>query len=254
MANKKTTKNDKVNELKTEEKHEELNKNIETKSDEKAKIKIEKIEISKKDLEFLTKEIAELKEQINKQAAQINKPIEVIKDVVEFTLEDEEIVDIPLNRNIKIISLYNGGLTLFTQDHGQGKKFRFEKFGDIRTIQYTDLEACIAVQYKFFEQGYVMILNKDVVKVHGLEETYNKLLTKKQIEEILTYDDQTVEILFKNTTDHIRRVIVDMIVENMLNNKYVDMNKVQIINKYYTRDINEIVAFFREAQRTDKEG
>lgn len=151
------------------------------------------------------------------------------------------------------MSLYNGGLTLFTQDHGQGKKFRFDNFGDVRTIQYTDLEACIAVQHRFFEEGYVRILNSDVVKIHGFEDAYKKILTKKQIEEILTYDNKTLEDMIKKTTDHIRRVIVSFAIDKILNNEFIDMNKVNIIGKFYPRDINEIIAFLRESQAIKKE-
>lgn len=206
----------------------------------------EKIEINKTDLDFLMKRLAKLEEEVGK-----TKQIQT--QVIDDTIGSEEIIDIPLNKSIKAISLYNGGLTLFTQDHCQGKKFRFDKFGDIRTIQYTDLDACISVQRRFFEQGYVMILDKDVVKVHGFEEAYNKLLTKKQIEEILTYENQKIEALFSNTTDNIKQVIVDMVVNKIINNEYVDMNKIQIINKYFPKDINEIIAFMREAKSIKKE-
>lgn len=197
--------------------------------------------------EFLLQKIAELQNQLEqtKQA----QPI-VVTQLVE---EPDEYIDIPLNKSIKVMSLYNGGLTLFTQDHGQGKKFRFDNFGDVRTIQYTDLEACIAVQHRFFEEGYVRILNSDVVKIHGFEDAYKKILTKKQIEEILTYDNKTLEDMIKKTTDHIRRVIVSFAIDKILNNEFVDMNKVNIIGKFYPRDINEIIAFLRESQAIKKE-
>lgn len=219
------------------------NEVVNTKSDEK-------VEINKADLDLLMKRIAKLEDDLNKTKQ--NQPT-VVTPLIESTLEYEEIIDVPLTKSIKVMSLYNGGMTLFTQDHGQGKKFRFEKFGDIRTIQYSDLDACIAVQHRFFEQGYCIILNPDVVKIHGFEDTYKKLLTKKQIDNILTYDDKTLEALFSNTTDHIRQVIVDIVVNKILKNEYVDMNKVQIINKYYPRDLNEIISFLRESQNVKKE-
>lgn len=197
--------------------------------------------------EFLLQKIAELQSQL--EQTKQTQPI-VVTQLVE---EPDEYIDIPLNKSIKVMSLYNGGLTLFTQDHGQGKKFRFDSFGDVRTIQYTDLEACIAVQHRFFEEGYVRILNSDVVKIHGFEDAYKKILTKKQIEEILTYDDKTLEDMIKKTTDHIRRVIVSFAIDKILNNEFVDMNKVNIIGKFYPRDINEIIAFLRESQAVKKE-
>jgi len=209
---------------------------------------VEKTEIRDDKYEFLLQKIAELQDQLERTKQ--SQPI-VVTQLVE---EPDEYIDIPLNKSIKVMSLYNGGLTLFTQDHGQGKKFRFDNFGDVRTIQYTDLEACIAVQHRFFEEGYVRILNSDVVKIHGFEDAYKKILTKKQIEEILTYDDKILEDMIKKTTDHIRRVIVSFAIDKILNNEFVDMNKVNIIGKFYPRDINEIIAFLRESQAAKKEG
>jgi len=194
--------------------------------------------------EFLLQQIAELKKELNKPNLEQTPNIDE---------EIDEYIDIPLNKSIKVMSLYNGGLTLFTQNHTQGKKFRFDQFGDVRTIQYTDLEACIAVQHRFFEEGYVRILNSDIVKIHGFDNAYKKILTKKQIDNILNYSDETLESMIKKTTDHIRRVIVSFIIDKFLNNEYVDMNKVNIIGKFYPRDINEIISFLRESQSVKKE-
>jgi hypothetical protein len=145
------------------------------------------------------------------------------------------------------------GLTLYTQEKANGKKFRFSNFGDIRNIQFTDLDNCISAQHRFFEEGYVRILDSDVVKVYGLEEAYKKILTKKEIENILNYDKENLEKMLKKTTEQIRRVIVSFVVDKMLNNEYVDMNKVDIISKFYSRDLNEIVSFLRESRNLKKE-
>lgn len=165
------------------------------------------------------------------------------QDIVPEIYEDKEleIYDIPLNKAVKVVSLYTGGLTLFTQKNGQGKPYRFNNFGVVRTILYGDLIDCISQQNKFFTEGFVMILDKNVNKAQGFEESVAKFLTKDQIEKILTFDNQTIEKLLKNTTKIIIESVVDKVLAKLLSGESVDMNKVKLVSDAYGRDLNEIV-------------
>lgn len=162
--------------------------------------------------------------------------------------DEDEPIDIPITKQIKVVSLYNGGLTLFTQAHGTGKPYRFNTFGATRTISYGDLIDCIAHQTRYFNDGYVMILDKDVNKVQGFEEVVKSLLTKKQVETILEQDVSNIKIMLKNTTKNILETVVENITFALVEGQDLDMNKVKAVSDIYGKDITEIANTLKEAR------
>ena len=191
------------------------------------------------------------REQLEKENKMLEKEIQEIKKMLENSLtpkmnmrentieDDGEIIDIPLNKTVKVINLYFGGLNLKTSESG-GKIFRFNQFGDVRPIIYQDLLQILSLQYRFFTQGYCMILDNDVVKANGLETYYKNILTKKEIENILSYNDKEISDMFSNTTKIIKETIVDILMRKIINKEYVDHNKVRIISEIYGTDIYEL--------------
>lgn len=183
--------------------------------------------------------------------AKIDLLMQNSKNVVPEIEDDKEIeiYDIPLNKAVKVVSLYKGGLTLFTQRNAQGKPYRFNNFGVVRTILYGDLIDCISHQNRFFTEGFVMILDKNVNKAQGFEECVAKFLTKDQIEKILTFDNPIIEKLLSNTTKSIIETVVDKVISKLISGESVDMNKVKIISDAYGRDLNEIVKVLDDSKQ-----
>jgi hypothetical protein len=161
-----------------------------------------------------------------------------VKEVVKYIEVDKtpEIIDIPLNRVIKVMSLFRGQMTLMTQANG-GREFRFNSFGTIQPIIYSDLLQIISHQQRFCDEGYFVILDKDVVIANGKEENYKRFLDKKQIENILSYDDETITSLFSNTTKNIKESIVAILVAKINSNESVDKNKIHLISDLYGVDL-----------------
>lgn len=180
----------------------------------------------------LKSEIAEMKKMIFELMSA--KKEEVVKYIeVEKT---PEVIDIPLNRVVKVMSLFRGQMTLKTQAHG-GKEFQFNGFGNIQPIIYADLLQIVSHQQRFCDEGYFMILDKDVVVANGKEDIYKKFLDKKQIENILAYEDETITSLFSNTTNNIKESIVNIIVNKINSNESIDKNKVHLISDLYGCDL-----------------
>jgi len=161
---------------------------------------------------------------------------------------EEELIEIPINKSIRLVSLYNGGLTLFTQARGTGKPYRFNGFGTTRTIIYSDLIDCIAHQNRYFSDGFVMILDKDVNKAQGLDDVVKTFLTKSQIENILSFDAETISKMLKNTTKNILTTVVENVTFALVEDKPLDMNKVKAVSDVYGRDINEVVSILKETK------
>ena len=162
-----------------------------------------------------------------------------VKEVVKYIEVDRtpEIIDIPLNRVIKVMSLFRGVMTLKTQA-ANGREVQFNTFGTIQPIIYSDLLQIMSHQQRFCDEGYFMILDKDVVIANGKEENYKKFLDKKQIENILSYEDETITSLFSNTTKNIKESIVSILVAKINSSESVDKNKIRLISDLYGVDLD----------------
>lgn len=123
---------------------------------------------------------------------------------------------IPLDEYIPVISLLPYRLNLATKEGGQGDIKKFTRFGEVKNILYKDLVDIIEVNRTFVEAGYFYILNPDVIRQHGLDEAYSKILTKEKIEEILnnTNSEYCVD-LYKSANIDQQKVIVQLFVEKM---------------------------------------
>jgi hypothetical protein len=76
----------------------------------------------------------------------------------------------------------------------------------------------------FVNEGYFVILNKDVVRKHGLDDVYAKILTKEKLELVFAGNDSDAVNLFKACGDAQRQFIVNMIHDKMLKGEFVDLN------------------------------
>lgn len=190
----------------------------------------------------------ELLEEENKMLkSQVNEILALLKDMkskeVESTLNSNnndpttykedihEFVDINPLKPIKVISLSDGGVNLKTTNDGNAKVFRFDKFGHVATITYADLQDCIATCRPFIEDGTVYICDKDVVRNNYLDEYYKHFLTIDTINNILSFPQNKIVDMVKNTTPTIQDTLIDLMVKKINNNENVDMNKIDAIGK-----------------------
>jgi hypothetical protein len=130
---------------------------------------------------------------------------------------DEEEVVISPTEYIKVMSLLPYRLNLCTKEKGQGKVFKFDKFGQVKKILYTDLLDILEVNSNFLEAGYFVILNPKVVRAHGFDELYSNVLTKDKIEQILLGTDESVA-LYTSASETQRKTIIDIIEQKLIEN------------------------------------
>lgn len=182
----------------------------------------------------LEKELARMKEMVQKLIAEKQTPI------AENNKAEEDILpEIPMNKPIKVMSLYTGGLNLKRYEDDK-TPIRFNMYGETQPILYMDLLKIISHQRKFFEEGYCIVLDKNVIKAHYLEKHMSTILDKKTIDNLLDYDDEKIKDLFNGTTKQIKETIVDLIVDKIIKKEYVDRNKVALISELYGKDLYEI--------------
>lgn len=142
------------------------------------------------------------------------------------------------NEYIKVMSLIDNKLNLSTRDHGLGKTFSFEEFGETQDILYSDLMEINNHHRNFLEAGYYYILDDRVVAIASKKEAYKKILTKEQIEKILN-NDETAISLFQKANPKQQEVIVKFIIKKIINNEPVDYNLIDKLSRVSGVDIVE---------------
>lgn len=184
-------------------------------------------------------------EELEKELARMKKMVQKLKTEKQTSIaknnkaEEDILPEIPMNKPIKVMSLYTGGLNLKRYEDDK-TPIRFNMYGETQPILYMDLLKIISHQRKFFEEGYCIVLDKNVIKAHYLEKHMSKILDKKTIDNLLDYDDEKIKDLFNGTTKQIKETIVDLIVDKIIKKEYVDRNKVALISELYGKDLYEI--------------
>lgn len=174
--------------------------------------------------------------------------------VVEDNFVDESMSP---SEYVKIMSLVPFGLNLSTRERGQGKTFKFSSFGEVKNVLYQDLLDIMETHRNFMESGYFFILNPKVVRIQGLNDLYNRILTKEKIEQILTGAKDYMEV-FNACNDSQKNVIVEMIVDKLFKEpESIDLNVVDKISRVSGRNIQARVDDLRESvlspDKKDKE-
>lgn len=190
----------------------------------------------------LVKRNEELEKELEKMKEMLQKLITEKENKLNQEIKQEEVEvfpEIPMHKPIKVMSLYAGGLNLKKYNDDK-TPFRFNFFGETQPILYGDLVKIISHQRKFFEEGYCVVLDNDVIKVHYLEKFMKKILDKKTIDKLLEYDDEKIKDLYNGTTKQLKQTIVDLIVDKIVKKEYVDRNKVAVISELYGKDLYEI--------------
>jgi hypothetical protein len=179
----------------------------------------------------------DLQEQVRLLQEQLNS----LLNKGNILLEDEsDNIKIPQDDYIKVMNLKAEPLTLSTALYGQGVLYNFAKFGQIKKIIYSDLVKIMEVHPNFLNEGFFYIMDKRVVRSHGLDEIYENILTKEQIENSLNDLDQCVE-LFKVANDNQRKLIIDMLVDKIVEGHDVDRNIVDKLARISDIKIEDII-------------
>lgn len=179
---------------------------------------------------------SDLLEKINSLEALVAKLIseKESKKEEEVISDDDyiyESIKISQDEYIKVISLCPMELNLSTEGMGKGKKFKFDKFGDVKRILYSDLVNIMESNSSFLNYGFFYIMDKRVIRKHGLDETYESILTKENIENVIELSEEDSVELFKSANKRQKEFICDMIIEKIKNEKSVNLNVVDRISR-----------------------
>jgi hypothetical protein len=122
---------------------------------------------------------------------------------------------IALDDLIGVMSMIPWSLNLSTQLAGQGNTKHFSKFGEIKKILYSDLINIMDVHANLLESGAFYILDPRVIKQHGLQELYSKLLTKEKIDSLLSMNSDRCVELYEAANENQKQTIILMLIDKV---------------------------------------
>lgn len=206
------------------EKKEALQAEAEAKAEAKYR---EENDALKKQMEEMQKMLQQLMSQ---QSAPVTQPVQE-----EVEQQKEEI---PLTKRIKVTSITTGGVNLKTSYDSGARKFRLEHLGQTKAIQYEYLIDCINTDRWLFEDGLVYINDPQVVEEQLLEEEYKKFLTPDKIQNILSFDVETIKQMVSNSTREIQETICSVVIDKINAGESIDLNKVYAIGNSCEPQVN----------------
>lgn len=209
----------------------------------------ETVTLKKSELDNIYKMIAELQSQKNTLAVSEEYPKE------EYDYEGE---DVPLNSYVRVMSLIPYELNLSTQRHGKGRIFTFRGYGTTKRIIYEELEKIIEENRHFLERGYFIILDKRVVRKHGLDDIYNNIMNKEKMDMVLLgfekgdVKENDILSFAKSAPKAQQEILATMIIDKRINGEEIDLNLFDKFSRIMDVDLNQqyenTVAFLEVAK------
>ena len=189
----------------------------------------------KEENDALKKQMEEMQKMLQQLMSQQSAP--VAQSVQEEDSEQQK-EEIPLTKRIKVTSITTGGVNLKTSYDSGARKFRLEHLGQTKAIQYEYLIDCINTDRWLFEDGLVYINDPQVVEEQLLEEEYKKFLTPDKIQNILSFDVETIKQMVSNSTREIQETICSVVIDKINAGESIDLNKVYAIGNSCEPQVN----------------
>ena len=152
------------------------------------------------------------------------------KKLEEISDEEDSNDDLYISpdKPIRVMNLCPGILNLSSGPRKEDKHRTFTEFGQVKPISYSILLEMMEWQPTFFETGRAYILNKDVIKKNGLDESYGKIVAKGDMEKILSNSENALD-LYKTLNPQQRESVNDMLIEKIRNG---ELNNLGLISAF----------------------
>lgn len=137
---------------------------------------------------------------------------------------------------VEIISLCPTDLYLSRGMHDDNP-LKFEKLGESKHVLYSELVSFINNHPRFTREGIFYIVDKRIVKRHGLVDFYDDVLTREEISIVMNADSKTAIKLFEMTNKNQQEYLSDMFIGKIVAGEDVDMNMVFQMGKILGTDI-----------------
>lgn len=196
---------------------------------------VAQIDVSNEVVQDATQELLKKLEEMQKQLAELKAENDSLKTKqVEDIKDDEE--EINGDTEVVVISQFMGKLVISTEGNGIGTVYRFEEFGDIQDIPFSDLKEIVKNKPNFAKEGLFYIANDKAVKKLRLTKEYEHIINSDLFAHLLDEKSDVIIKAYKDAPKLQQEQIVAMIDERLANNKEVDGNVLVKIGKLCGRD------------------
>lgn len=198
----------------------------------------------KKQFDELQKQLAEILDASERKKEKREPVKRVKRDPVE-----EKVQRLSPDTYVKVMSLVKNPLNLSTAPHGRGKTFRFDEFGIVKSIFYSELLQVIENHPNFFSAGYFYILDSRVIEENNYAEIYNAILTKDQMEEVFSNSQRAIEF-FTRANKKQQGVLVEYFVDRVNDGLPVDYNLIAHLSRVSGVDIMKKASDTKDLSKT----
>ena len=192
---------------------------------------VAQLDVSEKVVTDVTQELLKKLEEMEKQIQELKSENQALKNDTEETMGE-----LNGDTEIEVISQFVGTLALSTDGNGMGTVYRFEKFGEVQDIPFSDLKEIVKNKPSFAKEGLFYISNKEAVKKLRLTKEYEHIVNSDIFAHLLDEKSDVIIKAYENAPRLQKEQIVSMIDERLARNQEVDGNVLVKIGKLCGKD------------------
>lgn len=132
-----------------------------------------------------------------------------------------------------VIIIMSGASGAYTHKSRNGRVWKFREFGQKDKMPYGELLAIKNVAPKVLENGYIIVLNKDVAENLGLTQIYKNIIMPEQFDEVFKKSVEELETFVDALPEGMRIAFVSKARELYASRQLYDIRVVEMIqNKF----------------------
>ena len=193
-----------------------------------------------------TPKVDKEKEELKEQLKAMQEMMSTMQAQMNSTQNQPVNVQISQNqdsyRSVRVTSLVPYMLNLKTQSIGKkdgNRIYTFTKYGESKAIPFLDLQKIISIQESFFEDGRVILQNKEDYDALLIGNVYSNIISKEKIDAISELkSNEDIDIILSFSGD-MQEAIARIIADKMNSGVSYDFNKIRLL-KDNGLDIEEI--------------
>jgi len=144
-----------------------------------------------------------------------------------------------LNDNDKVVVM--NGLTgiLFYHSERTNKSWTFQEFGEKDSIEYSELIVMKNKHPKYFTDGLLIVLDKEVQEEFKLTEMYKNILTPENVDEVFNMDVEDLEKFIDALPDGMKTSFVNIAMKKYEDKEIDKFSVISFIQEKFNFDFED---------------
>lgn len=185
-----------------------------------------------------TVEVDTEKEELKAQLKQMQEMMATLQAQMSSNQSQPVNVQISQNqdsyRSLRVTSLVPYMINLKTQTSGKkdgNRIYTFTKYGESKAIPFLDLQKIVSIQESFFEDGRVILQNKEDYDSLLIGSVYGNIITKEKIDAISELkSNEDIDIIL-SFSGEMQEAVARLIADKMNSGFAYDFNKIKLLRE-----------------------